>query len=103
MKCARCSAELPGQSQFCLRCGTPVGPAANFAPPVQPNMRPMPTVPAAPPANNRSLIAVVSVLVVAVLAMAAWMVKSSLAQKPGASAAPSLVQAPAQTSPGPLI
>ena len=24
MRCARCSAELPGQAQFCLKCGTPV-------------------------------------------------------------------------------
>ncbi len=100
MKCARCSAEVPGQSQFCLRCGTPLH-AAAAPPPVRPVM---PTVaPIAAPANNRSLMAVVGVLVVAVLAMAAWMVKSSLAQKPGATSAPSLVQAPAQMSAGPLI
>lgn len=24
MKCSRCAAELPGQAQFCMRCGTPV-------------------------------------------------------------------------------
>lgn len=24
MRCARCSAELPGNAQFCLQCGTPV-------------------------------------------------------------------------------
>ena len=100
MKCARCSAEVPSQSQFCLRCGTPLQAAA---PP--PPMRPMtPATPAPlPAANNRPLMAIVGVLVVAVMAMAAWMVKSSLAQKPGATNAPSLVQAPAQMAAGPLI
>src|SRR5947209_8849214 len=24
MKCYRCSAEIPGQAQFCMKCGTPV-------------------------------------------------------------------------------
>jgi hypothetical protein len=24
MKCTRCAAEVPGQAQFCMRCGTPV-------------------------------------------------------------------------------
>ena len=24
MKCTRCAAEIPGQAQFCMRCGTPV-------------------------------------------------------------------------------
>ncbi len=100
MKCTRCSAEVPGQSQFCLRCGTPLH-AAAAPPPVRP-MTPL-VAPIAAPANNRSLMAVVGVLAVAVLAMAAWMVKSSLAQKPGATNAPSLVQAPAQMSARPLI
>ena len=99
MKCARCSAEVPRQSQFCLRCGTPINAANNYAPPAPPQGY---TAPAAP-ANNRSMLAVIGVLVVAVLAMAAWMVKSSLAQKPGATNAPSLVQAPAQMGTGPLI
>src|SRR5579862_404560 len=31
MKCARCGTELPGQAQFCLRCGTPVRQAATAA------------------------------------------------------------------------
>lgn len=99
MKCARCSAEVPRQSQFCLRCGTPINAANNYAPPASPPGSPIPSA----PANNRSMLAVIGVLVVAVLAMAAWMVKSSLAQKPGATNAPSLVQAPAQMGTGPLI
>ena len=78
MKCARCSAEVPRQSQFCLRCGTPINAANNYAPPASPQGYMAPSA----PANNRSMLAVIGALVVAVLAMAAWMVKSSLAQKP---------------------
>jgi hypothetical protein len=47
MRCARCAAEIPGQAQFCMRCGTPVnvgrpgGPAAAAHPaisyPAQPS------------------------------------------------------------------
>src|SRR6266511_6376946 len=41
MKCIRCAAEVPGQAQFCMKCGTPVsvgrpefgGPAAVAARP----------------------------------------------------------------------
>jgi hypothetical protein len=29
MKCVRCSTELPGQAQFCLKCGTPVAAMQN--------------------------------------------------------------------------
>ncbi len=31
MKCARCAAEVPGQAQFCMKCGTPVGAAYTAA------------------------------------------------------------------------
>lgn len=98
MKCARCSAEVPRQSQFCLRCGTPINAAANFAPPVAQHV-PMPV----PTNNQRPLYAIIGLLAVAVLAMVGWMVKSSLAQKPGETKGSSLVQAPAQTSAGPLV
>ncbi len=98
MKCARCSAEVPRQSQFCLRCGTPINAAANYAPPVAQHA-PMPL----PTNNQRPLYAIIGLLAVAVLAMVGWMVKSSLAQKPGETKGSSLVQAPAQTSPGPLV
>lgn len=32
MKCVRCTTELPGQAQFCLKCGTPVGSMPSAAP-----------------------------------------------------------------------
>ena len=98
MKCARCSAEVPRQSQFCLRCGTPINAAANYAPPVA-QRAPMP----ATPNNQRPLYAIIGLLAVAVLAMVGWMVKSSLAQKPGDTHAVGLVQAPNTSAPGPLI
>ena len=100
MKCARCSAEIPRQSQFCLRCGTPINAAANYAPPTPSGTRPLAAIPTP---NNRPLIAIITLLALAVLAMGAWMVKSSLAQKPGISNNTSLVQAPAISGPGPLI
>ena len=100
MKCARCSAEIPRQSQFCLRCGTPINAAANYAPPTPSGTRPLAAIPTP---NNRPLIAIITLLALAVLAMGAWMVKSSLAQKPGISNNTSLVQAPAISRPGPLI
>ena len=98
MKCARCSAEVPRQSQFCLRCGTPINAAANYAPPIA---QQVPIAPA--PSNQRPLYAVIGVLVLAVLALAGWMVKSSLAQKPGETRTTSMIQAPAVTAPLPLI
>ena len=98
MKCARCSAEVPRQSQFCLRCGTPINAAANYAPPIAQNM-PI----AAAPSNQKPLYAVIGLLAVAVLALVGWMVRSSLAQKPGETHATSMITAPATTNPGPLI
>ena len=98
MKCARCSAEVPRQSQFCLRCGTPINAAAGYAPPVAQHV-PMPVT----PNNQRPLYAIIGLLTVAVLALVGWMVKSSLAQKPGETHAVGLVQAPNTSAPGPLI
>jgi len=96
MKCARCSAEVPSHSQFCLRCGTPTNAAAAYH-------APAPSYAAPVPANNRPLIATVGVLALAVVIMAAFMVQSALTQKPGKVSTPSLVQAPATSAPGPLI
>ena len=100
MKCVRCSAEIPRQSQFCLRCGTPINAAANYAPSVPAGTRPLPL---APTPGNRPLMAIVGALALVVLAMAAWIVNSTLAQKPGTTGNASLVQAPAISAPGPLI
>lgn len=100
MKCARCSAEVPSHSQFCLRCGTATNAAAGYP---SPAAAPPYGVPAAPAQNNRALIVTVGILAVAVLAMAAFLIQSTLAQKSGTAATPSLVQAPAKVTTGPLV
>jgi len=42
VKCARCSAEVPGQAQFCMRCGTAVAPvSAVVAAARRPSRRPL--------------------------------------------------------------
>ena len=101
MKCVRCSAEIPSQSQFCLRCGTPVS-AGNPMGATNPTMPLRPAVPA-PSKNNGPLIAVVTVLSVLVLALGAFVVKGMLAQKPETEAPTGLVQAPKRQQPTGLV
>ncbi len=98
MKCARCSAEIPSQSQFCLRCGAPIrGTAANPSGVFTPTL-------AAPQPNNRPLlIALIVLLAVVALGLGAVLVRGSLVQKPAQSAPTNLVQAPGQSSPGTLV
>ena len=98
MKCVRCSAEIPSQSQFCLRCGTPVS-AAN---PTGNHPAIRPVVPA-PAKNNTPLIAAVSILTILVLALGAFVVKGMLAQKPTEEAPTGLVQAPKKQQPTGLV
>jgi hypothetical protein len=107
MKCARCSAELPSQSQFCLRCGTPIHATA-----------PNPTSAMTPPAalstraNNRPLMIAVVVLLLAVLGLGAKLFLSQkaaatgpgqLVQAPGQGASSALVQDPGQANSHPLV
>jgi hypothetical protein len=99
MKCSRCSAEIPAQSQFCLRCGTPVrGNAPTMAGPAA-----YPSAPAAqmapPRANRNPLIAIIAVLVLAILGLGAMV----LIQKAGKSDAGKLVAAPAAAGNGSLV
>ena len=103
MKCVRCSAEIPSQSQFCLRCGTPVAAGSptgginnNPSAPLRPAMSP-------PKNSNTPLIATVAVLAVAVLALGAFMVRGMLAQKPESDAPTGLVQAPRKQQPTGLV
>lgn len=98
MKCGRCSAEIPAQSQFCLRCGTPLpGTAANPSGVVSPTF-------VTPRGDNRPLlITLVVLLALAVAGVGALLVRGSLLQKPTQSAPTTLVQAPAQSSPGTLV
>ena len=99
MKCARCSAEVPSQSQFCLRCGTPINAAGATG--MNP-AAPRPVVPA-PEKNNTPLIATITVLSILVLGLLAFVVKGMLAQKPAEEPPTGLVQAPKKQAPSGLV
>lgn len=98
MKCARCSAEVPSHSQFCLRCGTPINAQSGYRP-----QAPAYSTAPAPAPNNRGLIITVSVLAVAVVAILGFLLSGALTQKPGTTAPAGLVQVPAATAPGRLV
>jgi hypothetical protein len=98
MKCVRCSAEIPAQSQFCLRCGSPVyGTAANPSGVFTPTL--------APPRSNTKplLITLIALLVLVAVGLGAVLVRGSLVQKPAQSTPTTLVQAPGQGSPNNLV
>lgn len=96
MKCLRCSAELPAQSQFCLRCGTPI---ANTAA----NPAGVMTPPASSPAQNRPLLATIAVLFLAVLGLGAYVLRGQLTQKAGQTDGGRLVQQPGTMGGGALV
>lgn len=68
MKCARCSTELPGQAQFCLKCGTPV--AATPAGATVAVTRP--TYPAGSSGSFRKVAAVAGAVAAVALGFLAW-------------------------------
>lgn len=96
MKCARCLAELPRQSQFCLRCGAPVEGALG-------NTLQMPQGFGAsslnpPRQNTRLLAAIVALLAVLATALGAMVIRTQLAQKAAASSPTGkMVQSPGAT------
>ncbi len=94
MKCVRCSAEIPSQSQFCLRCGSPIH-STSINPAV------MNTQPAAmvEPVNTRPVKAAIAIVLIIVACMGAFLLKGQLAQKTGATPTGKLVQAPGETQP----
>ena len=97
MKCSRCSAEIPAQSQFCLRCGTPVrGNAPSLSGPVRPTAVGAPQ--AAPRSNRNLMLGIMALLVLAVLSLGAVLI-----QKSGKSDNGKLVAAPANAGPGSLV
>ena len=98
MKCARCSAEIPAQSQFCLRCGTPLHATA-----MPMNTAPVASASPAPPRTNKPLIAAITVLVLAILGVAAFFVRSALTQKAANPNSGQLVQAPGEGGAGALV
>lgn len=98
MKCARCSAEIPAQSQFCLRCGTPI-----HATGLPAHAAPAAAVFPAPRQTNKPLIAAVTVLLLAILGVAAFFVNSALTQKAANRSNGQLVQAPGEGGAGALV
>lgn len=98
MKCARCSAEIPTQSQFCLRCGTPIHAAASPSGPVAPSpFAPLPS------ARRNPLLPLAILLGLAVLGLGAFVVRGQFLQKSGQSDNGRLVSAPGQASGGTLV
>src|SRR6478672_6143619 len=107
MKCTRCSAELPAQSQFCLRCGTPVQPPASSFQPSGPSSGALPPLgqSAFPQArsNNGPMIAIIAVLALLVLGLGAFLLAGVLQQKPDQTGTGQLVQAPGQAGNNGLV
>ncbi len=120
MKCARCSADLPASSKFCLQCGSPVVSAAAStplapAPPFGAASAPLPAALKTNRLGNSGRIAIV-LLILAILSGAAMVLHGSLTHAPASSSsggalvnAPadsgtsSLVQAPAESHNAPLV
>jgi hypothetical protein len=81
MKCAKCTAEVPGQAQFCMKCGTPVSAG-----------RPSGTVtmarPAASAARSKPKTGLIlgTIAAVAVVALAAYFGVKNLTSKNAVSA-----------------
>lgn len=99
MKCARCSAEIPKQSQFCLRCGTPIaGTAANPTGAVAPPF----AIPQSKP-NNRPFQIAIGALALLVLALGALVLRGQLTQKPSEPTGGALVQAPGEGNSGKMV
>ncbi|MCS6776559.1 MAG: zinc ribbon domain-containing protein [Chloroherpetonaceae bacterium] len=97
MKCQRCSAELPAQSRFCLRCGAPID-----NPAINPTGYTAAPVTASTPARNRVLLFVLVFLAIAAAAAGTYVARG-LVQKRGDTVSGALVQAPAQQASAPLV
>jgi hypothetical protein len=111
MKCSRCSAEIPAQSRFCLRCGTAVPSTTTTQMPTGYN----PTMAAPQRASgNKGLYAVIGLLAIAVLALGGFVAKGmfqksaddkkgQLVQAPGMGSSGALVQAPGDSKMAPIV
>jgi hypothetical protein len=111
-------AELPAQSRFCLRCGTPVPSIQPESPDPSPVSQ-TPFEPAGSPGfarpSNRGLKIALAGLILAIAALSAMVVhggllhspgsadNGSLVNAPGQSGVSSLVQAPGDSHSGPLV
>lgn len=109
MKCTRCSAEIPRQSQFCLRCGAPIGgTAANPT-----GAMPMPL--SAPRPNTRPFLITIGLLALLATGLGAVVIRGQLTQKagnaqtgalvqtPGMGGGNNMVQAPGETEPSKIV
>lgn len=99
MKCARCSAEVPAQSRFCLRCGNPIGvsPAPNPTRVFQNSVNPTPV--------KRSSFGkgVAATVIVALIIAIGGFAASHMLQKPAQSINTTMVQAPAAGTSSTLV
>ncbi|CEK12624.1 zinc-ribbon domain [Chthonomonas calidirosea] len=101
MKCPRCSAEIPADSRFCLRCGTPMQPTGPSYTPPNPVFQPTATK---RNGSSPAKWAVLGLIGLGLIGVLAWGFSSRLLQHPAhaAQSAP-LVQAPAATTTAPLV
>jgi hypothetical protein len=98
MKCARCSAEIPAQSQFCLRCGTPVHTTV-----LPTHSTPTAAAFPAPRQSNRALITAIVLLLLALLGVIGYLVRGALLQQAAKPSGGKLVQAPGEGGAGSLV
>jgi len=99
-------AELPDQSRFCLRCGTPVpsvqpgSPGPVFA---SPSSFVSPVAASLPSSGNRNLKIAMATMIVVIAALSAAVVHGGLFHAPRSSENGSLVNAPGQSGPSSLV
>lgn len=98
MKCSRCLAEIPAQSQFCLRCGASIGTTAT-----NPTGVVQPAFFTPPNTNRRAIPIVIGLLTILVLALGAAVVHSTLVQHATNSPNTNLVQQPSQSGPSNMV
>ncbi len=102
MKCSRCSAEIPAQSRFCLRCGTVVA-TTNISQTPTGYASPTPSAPFAQSnTGSKKLFATIGILALVVIALGAFVAKG-LVQKAGDNSKGQLVQAPGNGGSGALV
>ncbi len=99
-------ADLPAQSRFCLRCGTPV-PTEQSAAPVPAHSTSTPFAPVASPAfprpANRGLKLALAAMILAIAVLSALIVHGGMLHAARNSENGSLVQAPGDAHSGPLV
>ncbi len=107
MKCTRCNSDIPAQSRFCLKCGTPITAESSLRQPQA--QRPVQSArgfagSGSPPASGKKWVLPTVLALMVAAGLAVWGLSSRLTQKVESPApnAP-LVQAPAQASTGMLV